>query len=461
MDPRACSNCGRTSSSVLALGRHQLRCRSRPRGRKKACAECSRSKVRCDQGLPTCSRCAIHHLLCAYREDGSYPGSSSSHPRMVSLSTLVEQTPLTPSLTPPDTFWTSATDRGPDLTNSRDQFSAPGWVSDATWDWQERLFASDQGQGCVESSAANVTPERTLVANNSQGVTQSSADNDFQCWPVYGAEKWANAKQGLDLIDHVLKSYVDGVAQGLRPGCFIHHHNWGHDRRPLVLVEATAVAHLYATATPQSYAVLLRSINTQLASLQRNITTQTRADDVSMMQAVLLYAMMCIYRSGPTASEGIDRVPLRLMQHVLSKNMHCIPPHTNVTSSDWESWIQNETLRRCFLTLHALDHVTHARQSLPGALCALFPDSPLPCPPDVWEAPTAEVWAARHRAWEDRCAPDGPVRAGEVLGWVWGQGAGRGELVRRWFEEAGEGLGGVVWECARAQARVGGGEGVI
>lgn len=84
----------------------------------------------------------------------------------------------------------------------------------------------------------------------------------------------------------------------------------------------------------------------------------------------------------------------------------------------------------------------------------MFPDSPLPCPPDVWEAPTAEEWAVRHRAWEERCAPDGPVRAGEVLDWVWGQGAGRGEQVRRWFEEAGEGMGGVVWECARAQARV-------
>jgi hypothetical protein len=77
--------------------------------------------------------------------------------------------------------------------------------------------------------------------------------------------------------------------------------------------------------------VLLRSIDTQLISLQQTVgfdtpgckveansqgqlPTQTRADDVSMMQAVLLYAIMHIYRAEPTASQCIDRVPLRLMQ---------------------------------------------------------------------------------------------------------------------------------------------------
>lgn len=94
-------------------------------------------------------------------------------------------------------------------------------------------------------------------------------------------------------------------------------------------------------------------------------------------------------------------------------------------------------------------------------MCAIFPNTPLPCPPDVWEAPTAETWAVRHRAWEDRCGPEGPVKAGEVLAWVWGQGTGREEQVSMWFQEAGEALGGLVLECARAQARAAGAQGVV
>ncbi|KAH6844724.1 hypothetical protein B0I37DRAFT_343250 [Chaetomium sp. MPI-CAGE-AT-0009] len=462
MDPLACGNCGRSYSTVSALARHRLRCKSRPRSRKKACAECARSKVRCDQGLPTCSRCAIHGLLCTYPHDGAlHPTAPPNHALAVPLSTVAHQAPLTPSSTPPQPLWTPAVDQEPGLTASLNSFSEASWVPDLPDDWREPFFLFNVGQGYAEISSANVTAP-VSTANNSQGTTESSEVDSFQHPSVHLTDKWATAEQGLDLIDRVLKSYVDGVAQGVDRPPFIHHWHWDHGRRPLVLVEATAVAQLYTTTTPQSDAVLLRSINTQLLSLQRNLITQPRADDILMMQATLLYSMMRIYRSGPTASECIDRVPLRLMQHVLSKSINCMTPHTNVTPNDWESWIQDETLRRSFLTLHALDHVTHARHGSPGVMCAMFPASPLPCPPDVWEAPTAEAWAARHRAWEERCAPGGgPVRAGEVLAWVRGQGTDREALFREWFALAGEALGGLVLECARAQARVVGVEGLV
>ncbi|KAK3291037.1 uncharacterized protein B0H64DRAFT_427492 [Chaetomium fimeti] len=462
MDPLACGNCGRTYSTVPTLARHRLRCKSRPKSRKKACSECARSKVRCDQGVPSCSRCAIHGLPCVYPHEGGLHqiATPPSNASAVTPSAVSAHVPLTPSSIPSQPIWTSVVDQEPDLTAPLNPFSEPNWVPDLPDDWREPFFLFDLGQGGAEVSSANVSAPMS-TASNSQGDTQSSEVDILQDSSVHITDKWSTAEQGLDLIDRVLKSYVDGVAQGLHRPPFIHHWNWDHNRRPLVLAEATAVAQLYATTTPQSDAVLLRFINTQLLSLQRNITTQPRADDISMMQATLLYSMMRIYRSGPMASECIDRVPLRLLQHVLSKSIHCMTPHTNVTPNDWESWIQDESLRRCFLTLHALDHVTHARAGLPGVICALFPASPLPCPPDVWEAPTAEAWAVRHRAWEARCAPGGPVRAGEVLAWVRGEGTEREGLFREWFVLAGEAVGGLVLECARAQARVVGVEGLV
>lgn len=40
----------------------------------------------------------------------------------------------------------------------------------------------------------------------------------------------------------------------------------------------------------------------------------TRNEDLSTLQTTLLYAGMRLYRAGPTASEILDRVSLRLMQ---------------------------------------------------------------------------------------------------------------------------------------------------
>jgi hypothetical protein len=43
-------------------------------------------------------------------------------------------------------------------------------------------------------------------------------------------------------------------------------------------------------------------------------TMQTGREDLAMLQAVLMYAHMRVYRAGPVALECIDRVSLRLMQ---------------------------------------------------------------------------------------------------------------------------------------------------
>ncbi|KAK4244350.1 hypothetical protein C7999DRAFT_35274 [Corynascus novoguineensis] len=195
-----------------------------------------------------------------------------------------------------------------------------------------------------------------------------------------------------------------------------------------------AVSQLYVMRTPQSESLILQSIDTRLIAIQQSMATHTRADDVTTAQVVMLYAIMRIYRSSSIALESIDRIPLRLMQHVVSKSMYCLQPHTNVSPSDWEDWIIDEGLRRCFFILHALDYVSNARQSVPTALCSLFSHAPLPCPSHVWDAPTTEEWAARHRVWEEFCSDSGSgsgsgshskaLRAGDLIRWLRGEESG-------------------------------------
>ncbi|KAK4040433.1 hypothetical protein C8A01DRAFT_15677 [Parachaetomium inaequale] len=421
MDPLACNSCSRSFSTAPAFDRHRLRCRSRPRARKKACAECSRSKVRCDQGVPACSR-------------------------LVFPSTLAGSAPLTPASNTPQSLWAPGDAQGPGLTDPLYPLSETGWVSDAVGDWEAFSF-SDAVHGSAEGSLANI--DALAAHSNSRSLIPENATPDsFQGLSAYLGEKWRTAESGVEFIERVLKGHIDGLACGLPPALFIHFRDWDETRRPLVLSEAKVLAQIYATRTPDVDSLLSRSIDTQLLLIQRNVT-------------VLLYAMLRIYRSGPTASECIDRVSLRLMQHVLSKSLHCMTPHTDVTPSDWESWIQDESIRRFFFTLHALDYVTHARQALPTELCALFSDAPLPCPLHIWEASTAEEWAVRYRAWEEYCSPGGPLRARDVLFWVQGKRSGREEQLRVWFQGVGDALGGGVFECARAQTRVAGVEGLF
>jgi hypothetical protein len=129
-------------------------------------------------------------------------------------------------------------------------------------------------------------------------------------------------------------------------------------------------------------------------------------------------------------------------------------PPSSPSPDTWQDWITDESIRRAFFTLHGLDYVTHARQAAPTALCALFASAPLPLPAHIWEAPTADEWAARYRAWEEYCGEEeDPLRGREVLAWVQGKESGREEQLRVWFEGVEPELGGVVLECARAQGR--------
>lgn len=133
---------------------------------------------------------------------------------------------------------------------------------------------SDEGQGCAGGPSTDDVVPTTAVQD--PRVTQSpAATSNFQGLSAHLTDKRVTAEQGLDLIDGVLKSYVDGVAQESRRPHFIHHLNWDNNHRPLVLIEATAVAQLYATVTMRADTVLLRSINTQLVSLQLNVSFDT------------------------------------------------------------------------------------------------------------------------------------------------------------------------------------------
>ena len=74
-----CSLCNKPFDKQSTLKRHGYYCRSRSAGnttvRPRSCLACARGKVRCDNKVPGCSRCAVRAVRCHYpsNKDGSQP----------------------------------------------------------------------------------------------------------------------------------------------------------------------------------------------------------------------------------------------------------------------------------------------------------------------------------------------------------------------------------------------------
>jgi hypothetical protein len=254
-----------------ALERHRLRCRFRPRGRKKACAECSRSKVRCDQGVPTCSRCTVHALFCTYPQaERTGPVATRLDPDEQGLHPTVPF-PQTPSsdLSHPD--WGSGIDGQVPLIDPGTSFQSAGWVPDAQA-WQAEAPSFFDAAYCNNTDSQG--PADIFNSDNTQ-VTEAAnfpTESAFQALSGYLAATWTPTEQGLDRIDRVCKGFVDIFAGGPGRAPFIHFRDWEPATRSMALTEAAAIAPLYPTATPQASSLLLRAIDAQLLPVQLKVS---------------------------------------------------------------------------------------------------------------------------------------------------------------------------------------------
>lgn len=259
---------------MSALERHRLRCRFRSRSRKKACAECSRSKVRCDQGVPACSRCTVHALSCVYPQAR---GEDTNKILLRADDHGAQPGPL--PLTPASDFSQSHSafhigGQAP-LTDLGPSFPSPRWVPDEE-SWQdEALSLFDIPYDHGGSQEPQDTPALSLTLDVEP--TQPPNGTGFQRLSAYLADRMNSIEQGLDNINRACKSNVDGLATASGRALFIHFMAWKPARRSAVLAEAEAIAPLYAAGTPQSQSLLIRAIDAQLARIQLEVLSEPLA----------------------------------------------------------------------------------------------------------------------------------------------------------------------------------------
>lgn len=304
--------------------------------------------------MPVCSRCVVHALPCSYPPgvtaaavagSAATPGMNATDPVDVlsqqqlagSDSGSVSRQAFFP-LTP--LSWASVQqNQQMNLSDTSLSFHGQPWIHEtgSSWPYQPvPTSAADAGEESTTSSSSVDTswkPSPPSSHSTPQHDQPDSTTDAFQKLSIYISSRWASAEQGLDFMDRLLKEQVQGFATGQRRPYFIHPVHWTSTGRPLALIEATVVAQLYLTRTPQSDPLLLRAIDTQLTQIQRSVSNHRRgvsqpvrlqltrrqlathnsADDVATLQVAILYASMRIYRAGPTAAELIGRIPNRLM----------------------------------------------------------------------------------------------------------------------------------------------------
>lgn len=281
--------------TALPLERHRLRCKFRPRAaRKKACGECARSKVRCDQKQPVCSRCRAHSLPCAYPqqpdvdEQGGdaigapttpmHPPDATIHWEVTASGLQTWHAPLaaTPSqavnLIPMKGWTTSDTDIGldgglsflfPDDLELNNSSPTPVPLP---------LLAIGIGPHTADAAAGNPWP--ALIWNSGPHANSENNDGFRNLSAFLTARSWITREQGIDLVDAAYSSYIDALIDGRLRVPFIHSRDWDPVRRSEPLAGAVVIAQLAAvsTRTPQMDRIIVDIVEAQLPRISLKVS---------------------------------------------------------------------------------------------------------------------------------------------------------------------------------------------
>ncbi|CAH0046206.1 unnamed protein product [Clonostachys solani] len=255
-------------------------------------------------------------------------------------------------------------------------------------------------------------------------------------------------EQELNTIDDIFKEVFEGMSYGKDRVSLVHSVQTQAGQRADVLNTVANISQFYLTRTVETEQVVLDMVNHEVQQLYSKRETLSRAEFLSAFQAVVIYSAMRIYSLNHYVNDLVDTIAMTFTQYVLRHSMHCLEPEKNVQPEDWRNWIRDESTRRNFFALHALNVVSNSRKSFSTTMCHAFPEVPLPYPSHVWEAVSSEAWAFHHRNWDTYCGK--PLLGIDLIHWANGKHTGREDHIRAWLTTTGP-FGESILTSARAQ----------
>ncbi|CAG9953992.1 unnamed protein product [Clonostachys rosea f. rosea IK726] len=210
------------------------------------------------------------------------------------------------------------------------------------------VLLTQQSQGHDTSVQPRSKSPVSLIISRCAQPTFGPTSEAFTSLSQFLTGQWTTAEQGLNIIERQLKLWPESLVSQVSNPPFIHWRHCGASQRSEALATVMAILPLHISQTTQSHSILKKSVASQVKHIYSKAVKYPPSESLAAFQASILYSIMRTLCDSATLVPMIDEQTVRISQHILAKNVHCIDPDTNVQRGSWDDWVMEESMRRTF-----------------------------------------------------------------------------------------------------------------
>ncbi|KAJ5152669.1 uncharacterized protein N7482_009147 [Penicillium canariense] len=387
--------------------------------RKKACQECTASKVRCTHEKPACVRCRDRGKQCRYTGDRAYNAQDGS----------------------------SATSSNPDTSaaNSVCNFSTPG---------PSVGFISPQSPG-IFNLHVSPTPQNTFIQTAAHKMNLEF--ENISLHPMLHAEeirdRWLRpyvmtATGQVPKLFHpftvqyltcVLRSYPNHLLDGNSMPPFIHPMQLARQPIPPALANCSSLVRMWMNRAPGSEGLVFSTVKREMDRLIAETPIIGDFDLLCSFQALLIYMLMAYFFPIDDTSllEDNDIIALQEIAFYSAKRGLACEAEVSRTRPSWECWIVASAKRRTVLTMYLFTSIYNASKGLPNFVAEELKEVLVPESKALWQASDRASWTTKYdrhlSKWED-----GMLTLSELWRSPETGSETRRERIERWVQSADE-----------------------
>lgn len=303
---------------------------------RKACANCVRSKRRCDLVLPQCYRCRVRSLDCSYHHAPSFI-----------LARQQQTSPVADTIGKPDQSPISNNESAsanilvdemihssaPSIDFNQMELSLPPFP-DYDLDWPDIMGNIENYWVCDQIKPAD-SPSRSVLAGE-----------------IY-QERIIHTVRRIKAYPSLL------VSEGSTP--FIHTKLYS-GYMPPVMQDVLGVCALYGQKTERNEALVFQAVSHKAAQLTAEYTVYglSAIQQLAYLQALILYQIIRLFdgdirqradaeRADKILNEWTQQIKPRMERINSATENDQVLPALSTTADSWRNWIYAESLRRTVL----------------------------------------------------------------------------------------------------------------
>ncbi|KAH8812171.1 hypothetical protein F5884DRAFT_304382 [Xylogone sp. PMI_703] len=365
--------------------------------RRKSCAVCIKTKRRCDQRLPACSRCVARHIQCTYPSlslgrDGASSTASPSQNLRPQQSTEEDPRPT------------------PVISKDRPQAISDAPVSpfSTSWDSLFQSWTSFNAEGFHHYdlySAERVDMQAIPFSNSplpSQSKLSLTCRMALNNYPISSSEMARMPGDRHEYALNKLKSYPHNFAK--TGGTSFIPMRLYEDGLPQPLRDAFCACSTYCTRSDQTTRISFQILDFTADSLVALKESWTVAEHLATLQALLLIQIIRLFDGDihqRTVAEEHGIILKQWTDQLLSRfeGEECNSTDVVCPSPNWQTWLFGESVRRTLIVSFLLQSIYSVCKT--GTCCSRgeIDSIKFTAASSLWGAPSAWHWL---RAWDGK-----------------------------------------------------------